>query len=420
MTRGGLSRQVSVDELIFENDSTLQQVSPGSKGPGKSIQSNVPSNLALHAKASASSFYQLESLEYDYAYLPSYATDGYNATMWKAGDNSFPQSLTIDLETQTHVKRIMTQFEFAGYYYQYTLEYSLDGKNWEVFADRSKNRISGSPMTDDADVKARYIKLTVLDTEKTGLLAAVWNIKVFGSLFDIPLEINGKPSIEGPGTKSSRQKLVSIDAKDVLEKRNFDSLINTGTIGGSFEKKGEVSIYQQDGITAFNFKKGALVLNQPVPKSLEWNGAFTVATWVKNPEISKEGECLLSWCDRFEFNLANSYNALHYNSGNYGAAAHLDGHFDMKYNALPPANEWHHIVLTFDGVVEKMYVNGKLDNSQVMVLASQIKNAKLRIGASDVGEHYSGYLASLEMYDYALNEADIQKLMMETSPVRDN
>jgi len=420
MTRGGLSRQVSVDELIFENDSTLQQVSPGSKGPGKSIQSNVPSNLALHAKASASSFYQLESLEYDYAYLPSYATDGYNATMWKAGDNSFPQSLTIDLETQTHVKRIMTQFEFAGYYYQYTLEYSLDGKNWEAFADRSKNRISGSPMTDDADVKARYIKLTVLDTEKTGLLAAVWNIKVFGSLFDIPLEINGKPSIEGPGTKSSRQKLVSIDAKDVLEKRNFDSLINTGTIGGSFEKKGEVSIYQQDGITAFNFKKGALVLNQPVPKSLEWNGAFTVATWVKNPEISKEGECLLSWCDRFEFNLANSYNALHYNSGNYGAAAHLDGHFDMKYNALPPANEWHHIVLTFDGVVEKMYVNGKLDNSQVMVLASQIKNAKLRIGASDVGEHYSGYLASLEMYDYALNEADIQKLMMETSPVRDN
>ena len=126
-----------------------------------------------------------------------------------------------------------------------------------------------------------------------------------------------------------------------------------------------------------------------------------------------------SWCDRFKFNLANSYNALHYNSGNYGAAAHLDGHFDMKYNTLPPANEWHHIVLTFDGVVEKMYVNGKLDNSQIMVLASQIKNAKLRVGASDVGEHYSGYLASLEMYDYSLNEEDIQKLMKETSPVRD-
>jgi hypothetical protein len=114
--------------------------------------------------------------------------------------------------------------------------------------------------------------------------------------------------------------------------------------------------------------------------------------------------------------LANSYNALHFNSGNYGAAAHLDGHFDMKYNNLPSANEWHHIVLTFDGVVEKVYVDGKLDNSQNMVLASQIENAKIRIGASDVGENYSGYLASVQMYDYALNKVEIKKLMQATKP----
>ena len=416
MTRGGLSRQVSVDELIFENDSTIQQVMPGSKRPGKSIKSNVPTNLALNAKVSASSFYQLESHKYDYAYRPSFATDGYNATMWKASDNSFPQDLTIDLGKPTRIKRIMTQFEFAGYYYQYKLEYSFDGKNWEVFADRSKNRIAGSPMIDDADVIAQYIKLTVLDTEKTGLLAAVWNIKVFGSLFDVPLDIESRPSKQGPGAKGSHQKIVSINAQEVLAKNSRDNLANKGSIGGIFEKKGEVSIYQEDGVAAFDFKKGALVLDQPVPKSLQWNGAFTVATWVKNPEISTEGECLLSWCDRFKFNLANSYNALHYNRGNYGAVAHLDSHFDMKYNNLPTANEWHHIVLTFDGVVEKMYVNGKLDNSQIMVLASQTENAKLRIGASDIGENFSGYMASLQMYDYALNERDVQKLMQKTKP----
>ena len=239
----------------------------------------------------------------------------------------------------------MTQFEFAGYYYQYKLEYSLNGKNWEVFADRSKNRIAGSPMIDDSDVTAQYIKLKVLDIEKTGLLAAVWNIKVFGSLFDVPLDIEGISSKQGPGTKSSHQKIVSINAQEVLAKNNSDNLVNKGSIGGIFEKKGEVSIYQKNGVAVFDFKKGALVLDQPVPKSLQWNGAFTVATWVKNPEISTEGECLLSWCDRFKFNLANSYNALHYNRGNYGAVAHLDSHFDMKYNNLPTANEWHHIVM---------------------------------------------------------------------------
>lgn len=417
MTRGGLSRQVCVDEMVFENDSTLKKVLQGSKSLQKLVKSDAQKNLALGTKTTTSSFYHLQSLQYDYEYKPSFATDNHNATMWKAGDNSFPQHLTLDLGKETQIKRVMTQFEFAGYYYQYKLEHSTDGKNWKHFADRSDNKIPGSPMIDDNDVKARYLKLTVLDTEKTGQYAAVWNIKVFGSLFEIPLSLQSKPSKEGSGAKSLNRELVAIDAMDVPQNGDFIDLPNKGDIGGNFEKDGEVSVNEdKEGVKAFNFTKGALVLDRPVPKSLEWNGAFTMATWVKNPQIAKEDECLVSWCDRFKYNLANSYNALHFNSGNYGAAAHLDGHFDMKYNNLPPANEWHHIVLTFDGVVEKVYVDGELDNSQNMTLASQIDDAKIRIGASDVGENYSGYMASMQMYDYALTESEIKKLMQATMP----
>lgn len=417
MTRGGLSRQVTMDEMVFENDSTIRKVVPGSKDLQHFVKSNAAKNLALGAKATASSFYHLQSLRYDYRYRPSFATDDHNATMWKAGNNSFPQHLTLNLGKVSPIQRVMTQFEFAGYYYQYKLEYSLDGKNWEVFADRSKNRIAGSPMIDDRDVKARYLKLTVLDVEKTGLYAAVWNIKVFGSLFEAPLDLQSKPSKEGPGAKSLNRKLVAIDANDLPIQHDLASLPNRGNIGGNFEKEGEVTVEEDaEGTRAFNFTKGALVLERPVPKSLEWNGSFTVATWVKNPQIAKEDECLVSWCDRFRFNLANSYNALHFNSGHYGAAAHLDGHFDMEYNNLPSADQWHHIVLTFDGVVENIYVDGKLDNSQVMALASQIDAAKIRIGASDVGENYSGHMASMQMYDYALTESEIKKLMEATRP----
>ncbi len=419
MTRGGLSRQVAVDEMVFENDSTIRKVVPGQKALQDLRAPDLPRNLALGARASASSFYHLQSLQYDYVYEPSFATDDHNATMWKAADNSFPQQLTLDLGKETNIKRVMTQFEFAGYYYQYKLEYSTDGQNWDLFADRSGNKTPGSPMVDDKEVRARYVKLTVLDVEKTGLYAAVWNIKVFGSLFEIPLSLQGKPSNEDTGAKSTHQKLVEINANDFSSPSDLTHLPNRGSVGGNFEKEGEVVIEEdEEGIRAFNFTKGALVLDQAVPKSLEWNGAFTVATWVKNPQIVKEGECLLSWCDRFRFNLANSYNALHYNSGHYGAAAHLDGHFDMAYSTLPSANEWHHIVLTFDGVVEKIYVDGQLDNSQIMTLASQIEDAKIRIGASDVGENYSGYMASLQMYDYALDETEVNELMHQTNPKR--
>ena len=419
MTRGGMSRQVCIDSMIFENDSTIRKVIPSHRGIEFFTESETPEDIAYRAKTTASSYYHLDAAGHDYPYLPSYATDNNNATMWKAADNTFPQNLTIDLGSVQQVSRVMTQFEFASYYYRYRLEYSANGKKWKMFADRSGNNTSGSPMIDDNSVKARYIRLTVLETEKTGLLAAVWNIKVYGSLFDIPLGLVNKASDNEPGKAGKGDMVFGIDLSDTGEDDQLDALPNIGTAGGTFTKRGEVRMTRdEEGVKAIEFVRGSLTLeNTPVPQTLAWNGAFTVSTWVKNPEVPREGECLVSWCDRNEHRLANSWNALFYNSGNYGAAAHLDGHFDMRYRNVPEANKWHHIVLTFDGVVEKIYVNGVLDNSQIMTLASAVDNARFILGASDGrGENYSGFMASMRMYDKALSKEEISELMKQTDP----
>lgn len=418
-TAGGLARQICIDSLIFENDSTIRKVIPSHQGINYFTESSVPTDIGFMAKTGASSFYQLKSLDHNYDYLPSYATDNNNATMWKAANSSFPQHLTIDLGKEKTISRIMTQFEFASYYYRYRIEYSVDGEKWEMYADKSQNRTSGSPMIDDKDVNARYLKLTILDTEKTGLYAAVWNIKVFEELFDIPLQLINKPSDDGPGAKSRKEMLVHIDLEGISYSDSLGSIPNKGTVGGNFSKSGEVSIGldTKEGIRYFNFKNGALTLNsRPVPQRLEWNGAYTVAVWAKNPEVNKVDECLVSWCDRNEWRLANSYNALFYNSGKFGAAAHLDFHFDMPYKIVPEADQWHHIVLTFDGVVEKVYVNGVLNNSQNITLASSVENAKIIIGASDVGENYTGYMSSVQIFDHAFDEKEMVELMNRTKP----
>jgi hypothetical protein len=96
--------------------------------------------------------------------------------------------------------------------------------------------------------------------------------------------------------------------------------------------------------------------------------------------------------------------------------AHLDGHYDMRYKKVPAENQWHHIVATFDGVVEKVYVNGVMDNAQIMTLASAIEKAKIIVGASDTGENFAGFMSSMHMYDNALTEAEILKLMNQTRP----
>jgi len=418
LMRGGMARQLSIDPLVFKNDTTLAVVQASHKGVSaiNNTLNDAPNDLAFGKKVSASSSYYLNTPTANFHYKPSFISDHNNATLWKASDQRFPQEIQLDLGAVEQVARIRTEFEFASYYYQYKIHYSKDGEHWALYADRSQNRTAGSPMIDDQNVEARYIKLTVLGTEKTGLFAAVWNMKVYPSLFDIPLNLHNKPSLIPPAVPSSKSLLFSIDAKDLSVNNPLTNLNNDGSIGGAFSKTGEVSLINEQGIKALKFTNGALVLNKKVPETLAWNASFTVATWVKNPTISKADECLVSWCDRHEFQLANSYNALFYNSSPYGAAAHLDGHFDMAYNKLPKEDEWHHLVLTFDGVTEKIYVDGVLDNAQVMSLSSAIDKAKIRIGSSDVGEAFTGLMASVKMYDYALSHTEIKALQKNTNP----
>ncbi|HEX9150675.1 MAG TPA: family 43 glycosylhydrolase, partial [Flavobacterium sp.] len=231
MTRGGLARQVCIDKMIFENDSTIKTVVPSSKGIEDLVKSEVPEDIAFKTKTTASSFYHLKSTQYDYKYQPSFATDNNNATMWKAADNTLPQHLIIDLGSVKPIKRVMTQFEFASYYYQYKLEYSVNGKKWSLYADKSKNHRAGSPMIDDNDVAARYVKLTVLATEKTGLYAAVWNIKVYSSLFAIPLQLQNKESGSIPAGVSTKKLLVDLDASSISNKADLTAIDNKGAIG---------------------------------------------------------------------------------------------------------------------------------------------------------------------------------------------
>ncbi|WP_245758646.1 family 43 glycosylhydrolase [Zunongwangia mangrovi] len=417
MTRGGMARQVAIDKMIFENDSTIKKVNPG-HGKMKDLikVSDVPDDLAFNTKTTASSHYYLNSLEYDYEYRPEFATDKNNATMWKAENNQYPQYLEVDLGEEKHIERIMTNFEFASYYYQYVIKYSLDGEKWKIFADRSSNRVPGSPMIDDNDIEARYLKLEILGTEKTGLLASVWNFQVFNSKFDIPLQLENRASENSPAPISQRKKLIDINFGNIELNDSKRSIKNSGSLGGFFKVEDNVKLKELKGERFFDFNGGKLVFSEPVPEVLNWNGSFTVATWVKNPKVSNQGEFLASWCNRNKIGLANTYNAMVYNSGPYGAAAHLDGHFDMSFNEVPEANEWHYLVLTFDGVVEKMYVDGKLDNSQVMLLSSAIEDAKIIIGASDIGENFTGQMASFGMYDYALNNHEILKSMNKYRP----
>ena len=418
---GGMFRQVCMDRLVFENDSTIQKVNPSHQGIAPEKDLMVSENFAHGALATASSFYRLVSKatrfsngDINHPFLPRFATDNNNGTLWKAASANMPQSLVVDLGRKRNIKRIMTRFEYPTFYYQYKIETSTDSVHWFLFADKSSNRRSGSPMIDDGNAEARFVKLTVTGTEKPGLFAAVWELEIYDSLFEVP-PFQNRESAEGPGEESIESCIVNLDAEK-LEKGVLTSEIpNKGVAGGSFTVKGApLKIEKTDGVKAFSFDgQQVLELNRKVPESMAWNAPFTVSSWVLNPEIG-ESECITTWTSR-ENMLMGSYTGLMYGAGHYGAVAHGDGYVDLAYNKVPEAGMWHHIALVFDGMKEVLYVDGMPVMEQPISLF--VESGRVIIGGSGLPEeNFTGSVTGYRLFDKPLEQTEVEELMIDTRP----
>jgi xylan 1,4-beta-xylosidase len=418
---GGEFRQVCADRLVFENDSTIVPVKAGHSGSDLPGANQVRlKNLALAARVQASSAYHLraDSTAFapatDYTYRAAFATDDNNGTLWKAGSTSLPQSLTIDLGAPVPVKRTLIEFEYPTYYYEYRTEYSVDSISWTVFSDRTANRSSGCPMIDDGQCTARYIRITVTGTEKTGMYAAIWNVKVYDTLFELP-SLKHPVSPEGPGAAHHNRLLVDLDATNLKPGILTEPVSNQGTLGGRFLLQGQPSVCEKDGIRSLYFDGSSyLTLNRKAPVSLDWNAPFTASAWVCNPEIGY-GECLLVWNSR-ENMLQSSYAALMYGSGPFGCMAFGDGYVDLPYKTLPSAGRWHHLAVAFDGMTACVYVDGMLQVRYPVNLF--VAAGAIHIGTSgEEAERFSGYLSSVQLYEGALDQTAIEKLMQTTDPI---
>lgn len=417
---GGEFRQVCANKMIFSNDSTILPIEENHQGIGYLGTNQVPyTDLAFHAKTSASSVYHLvsESNRFtngttDYTYLTQYATDNNNGTMWKAGSNLLPQTLVIDLGNTIPIKRVMTQFEYPTFYYQYKIECSTDSVSWILFSDKTTNRRSGSPMIDDHSTLARYVRITVTGTEKAGLFAAIWNVKIYDTLFEVPGYQN-KEVKEGPVSLGKGNMLMNLDASGLTYGTLAADPANSGSLGGSFTRGGTLSVAWLDSIKSIKFASSFLKLSVSAPQSLSWNAPYTVSCWVNNPKIGAS-ECLIAWNSRANM-LQGSYAALMYGTGGYGAVAHGDGLIDLGYKKVPVAAKWHHIAVTFDGMLENVYVDGQLDIQTPMNLF--VANNSILIGQSgNTVENFTGYIANAQLYDKTMTVDEIAELMKSTTP----
>lgn len=209
-------------------------------------------------------------------------------------------------------------------------------------------------------------------------------------------------------------KLVELNA-DALPAGPLASCPNTGTVGGSFNTgaAGMPIVEQVAGKMAVTFAGAAadtfMVSSFTSPCGIcgsdPWSGAF----WVYNPTVEWGIEAVIGWGQRG--NDAELCELGYGRDAAWSAGAHW-GWFDIGFDrGTPTAAQWHHICVTFDGGEERVYTDGLLNSREEKFLRI-FPDEPMYLGCYHNpdgwrSDYYSGSLASLEVYDYALTAAEV-------------
>ena len=426
----GFNRQVCIDEMKFDTDGSIVRVTPTHNAQNVNIFKGASKykNLAFGAKVTASSYY-------DEWFKPEYAVDDNNATLWKAKQcnwnhikaadgKPYGEWLQIDLGKPMKFNEVWTQFEYATFFYQYKIEISLDGKNWTMYADRTSNTMQGSPMIDKGSVKAQYVRITITDTQKNGHMPAIWNVKVWQKAPALPttdVETNdGYPGMHKMDVEASER----LSDKAVMM---FDAGATANNASKPFDITGIVTTGQDANHLSMKFKankpirmrvkdgKWAMFLNgtqsltseQPLSKTYRYNSPYTIMAWVlptKTGPVSTVASLSTSRADlaTTEFRLGTDpATGLLNHNGSFESCGAPD---------VIKASEgkWHFWVATFDGWMERVYLDGQLVREQNNFLMVR-PEGHITIGADGSGSNnFMGYISMLNIVPQAMTAKDVK------------
>ncbi|MDG2125790.1 MAG: hypothetical protein P8J87_18970, partial [Verrucomicrobiales bacterium] len=170
--------------------------------------------------------------------------------------------------------------------------------------------------------------------------------------------------------------VIDVDATSIKQGGPATTLPNTGTTSGDFVAGGDIPIIETiDGVQAVTLDgSNDYYVGPPPPATTTGlDPVRSVEIWTYNSAIAAE-ETMVSWGRRggpegsnFSFNYGNH--------GTFGAVGHWGapdiGWVDAANTAgSPAANQWHHLVYTYDGIAGTtiVYTDGQESNREENIL----------------------------------------------------
>lgn len=169
-----LHRQICIDKLEFDENGYPKVVQARNKGVPLflPVTFDKSKNLALNANIQASSTFAEK-------FAATNVIDRNYSTQWIAAKEDTNAWLLIDLGKVKPISECQLEFEFAHKIYLYTIEYSKDNINWDLFADRKNNTERACPIIDKNKVKARYIRINFGAQSVNSPRPALWEVGLY-------------------------------------------------------------------------------------------------------------------------------------------------------------------------------------------------------------------------------------------------
>lgn len=422
----GFNRQLCIDKLEFDENGDIKAIVPTHSGLlpsslAKKAKKYNFTNLAYQAKVTASSVLSDD-------FKAEYAVDDNNGTLWRPANNQGEAWLQIDLGKETAFNQIWLQFEYATFFYQYKVETSNDGKTWEMYSDKTNNTDAGSPMIEKKEVKARYVKVTITDTQKNGHFGALWNVKIYNATkkhdpstllpvienMDYEAVNKGYPNLHKKDVnpdervKYNNGLVVDINADDYAQGKAIMTKDVKNRAGAAFKSEQGVLVEVVDHKYAFYFDgSNSLTSTFDCPKNFTYNSAFTISAWILNPSVDAV-ECIACVTPQ-----SGDLTSLIFNQGRDRSTGLVDHSGSFESTGFPEQmtkgeGQWQHWTITYDGWMERYYLNGELvgEKNNFLLFSPE---GPITIGMTPYGSNgYSGYIHSLKLYDRGLSAEEVK------------
>lgn len=178
--RRSTNRQTYVNKLEFNDDGTICPVRLSMDGVGALRKTRRPEKLPIDSiyASSVSEPMKIEPMsdtlcrrtEY---FVPTFAVDGANGSRWMADDRDGMAWIVADLGKKRKIRRSEIYFVRPTAGHAYSLEGSVDGREWEVCGGH-ENSLVKSPHVDDVGAKYRYLRVRILVGEQ-----GIWEWNVY-------------------------------------------------------------------------------------------------------------------------------------------------------------------------------------------------------------------------------------------------